>query len=253
MDEKSEKKIVELYLKGFGSTTIAKKIGISKRSILRVLNDKDIIRKRNRCESLDIIKTKNYFVVNRVCPICNKKIETKAIDKAIACRNHYRKVNNNTPCKPCTSKLQSGEGNPFYGKKHTKETLNKLSKTLSDNPRKFSSSSKPEKRIEKIVKDLGLEVVRTFRVKEYICDIYLPKFNLIIEYNGDYWHCNPNKYDANYIHPHKKKPSAQIWNEDNIRIDNIINYNYNLEVIWESDFDEKTTIQNIIKKYETKN
>ena len=61
--------------------------------------------------------------------------------------------------------------------------------------------------------------------------------------------------DRDIIHPHKKKPSAQIWNEDNIRIDNIINYNYNynLEVIWESDFDEKTTIQNIIKKYETKN
>jgi len=26
-----------------------------------------------------------------------------------------------------------------------------------------------------------------------------------------------------------------------------------LEVVWESNFDEKTTIQNIIKKYETKN
>jgi G:T-mismatch repair DNA endonuclease (very short patch repair protein) len=84
-------------------------------------------------------------------------------------------------------------------------------------------------------------------------DIYLPKFNLIIEYNGDYWHCNPNKYNPDYIHPHKKKTSYQIWSEDKIRIDNIIKYNYNLEVVWESYFDEKTTIQNIIKKYETKN
>ena len=152
-------------------------------------------------------------------------------------------------CKLCATKQQIGEGNHFYGKKHTKKSLNKLSKTLSNNPRKFNPSSKPEKKIEEIIKSLGYEVKRTYKVNEYVCDIYVPEFNLIIEYNGDYWHCNPNKYDSNYIHPHKKKTSFQIWNEDKIRIDNIINYDYNLEVVWEFDFNEKTTIQNIIKKY----
>jgi G:T-mismatch repair DNA endonuclease (very short patch repair protein) len=253
MNNKIKNKIIEQYLKGIGSTTIEKELGIPKRMILKILNNEGIVRKRDRCSSLDIVKSENYFIINRICPICSETIETKSIDSAIACRNHYRKINSNTPCKPCSSKLQTGEGNPFYGKKHTKETLNKLTKTLLDNPRKFSSSSKPEKRIEKIIKSMGFEVIRTYRVNEYVCDIFLPKFNLIIEYNGDYWHCNPNKYDSNYVHPHKKKPSSQIWYEDKIRIDNIINYNYNLEVVWESNFNEKTTIQNIIKKYETKN
>ena len=32
-----------------------------------------------------------------------------------------------------------------------------------------------------------------------MCDIFLPDLNLIIEYFGDYWHCNPLKYDANYF------------------------------------------------------
>lgn len=253
MDNKIKNKIIKEYLKGKGSTTIEKELGVPKRAILSILNDENIVRKRNRCDSLDIVKSENYFIVNRICPICNKNVETKSIDKTIACRNHYRKINSNTSCKTCSIKLQSGEGNPFYGKKHTKESLNKLSKTLSDNPRKFSSSSKPEKQIEKIIKSLGYEVKRTYKVNEYICDIYIPKFNLIIEYNGDYWHCNPNKYDSNYVHPHKKKLSSQIWCEDKIRIDNIIDYDYNLEVVWESNFNEKTTIQNIIKKYETKN
>jgi G:T-mismatch repair DNA endonuclease (very short patch repair protein) len=183
----------------------------------------------------------------------HKDVKTISKDKIIACRNHFRKINDNTPCKTCSVKLQTGVGNPFYGKKHTKESLIKMTKTLSGNPRKFSSSSKPEKQIEEIIKSLGFDVVRTYRVNEYICDIFLPKFNLIIEYNGDYWHCNPKKYEPDYMHPHKKKTSSQIWGEDRIRIDNIIKYDYNLEVVWESNFDKKNTIQNIIKKYERKN
>jgi len=45
-----------------------------------------------------------------------------------------------------------------------------------------------------------------------------------------------------YSFPQKKNTSQQIWEEDKLRIDNIINYGYNLEVVWESDFDEKTAI-----------
>ena len=73
--------------------------------------------------------------------------------------------------------------------------------------------------------------------------------NLIIEYFGDYWHCNPCKYKNDYLHPHKKKTSEEIWKDDKIRIDNIKNYGYNLEVVWESEYKGKTTLKEIIKKY----
>jgi G:T-mismatch repair DNA endonuclease (very short patch repair protein) len=52
-----------------------------------------------------------------------------------------------------------------------------------------------------------------------------------------------------YLYPHKKKTSSEIWEDDRIRVDNIINYGYTLEVVWESDFNPELTIQNIIKKY----
>lgn len=249
MDDKIKNKIIEQYQKGIGSTTIGKNLKVPKRTILKILNNEGIVRKRDRCSSLDIKNDGEKYYVTRKCPDCGKDINTTSKDKAIACRNHFKKIKSKTVCKQCKVKKQTGVGNPFYGKKHTKESLKKLSKTLTNDPRKFSSSSKPEKIIEEIIKSIGLEVKRTYKVNEYVCDIFIPKFNLIIEYNGDYWHCNPIKYDSLYIHPHKKKTSHQIWEDDKSRIDNIIKYGYNLEVVWESNFDEKTTIQNIIKKY----
>jgi very-short-patch-repair endonuclease len=127
-----------------------------------------------------------------------------------------------------------------------------MTKTLTNSPRKFSSSSKPEKVIYNILKELNYSVKKSYRIDRYICDIFIEKLNLIIEYNGDYWHCNPKKYDRNYIHPHKKKTAYKIWEEDNIRIDNLRNMGYTLIVIWESEFDSINTIKSILKEYDTK-
>ncbi len=74
-------------------------------------------------------------------------------------------------------------------------------------------------------------------------------WGFLIEYNGDYWHCNPNKFSPDYFHPHKKKKAMEIWEDDKIRIDNLKNYGYNLEVIWESEFSEHKSIIEIIQKY----
>jgi len=249
MDLKTEKKIISEYNKGKSSLQITKIVGLSKPTILKVLNKHNLVRKRDRCKSLDIKKEGGFYQVKRKCPKCNQDIITKSKDKGIACRNHFRKINGISLCKPCSLKLQVGEGNPFYGKKHTKETLIKISKKITDNPTKYSSSSKPEKLIESILKKNNYEVYRTYHVDKFVCDIYIKDLNLIIEYNGDYWHCNPKKYDENYLHPHKKKFAKQIWMEDSIRIDYIKNLGYNLEVIWESDFDPKKTINNIITNY----
>ena len=249
MEKDTRKKIIELYKKGKGSTSISKEIGLSKPTILKVLNEEGIVRKKDRCKSLDIKKDEKGYYICRICPKCNKEIKTLSKDKVIACRNHFNKLKGTSLCKPCSLTLQVGEGNPFYGKKHSKESIKKMNTTLTKTPRKFSSSSKPEKEIEGILKKLKIDVKRTYKVNEYICDIYIPNLNLIIEYNGDYWHCNPKKFNKDYLHPHKKKTSEEIWNEDKLRIDNIRKYGYNLEVVWESDYKGKTTLQKIIKKY----
>lgn len=70
----------------------------------------------------------------------------------------------------------------------------------------------------------------------YYFDFFIPELNLVIEFNGDYWHCNPNKYDKEFYHPHKKMTAKQIWEYDESKKYVIENeFNYKLIIIWESD------------------
>ena len=249
MENEIKKKIIEEYLSGKGSTTIVKELKIYKPGVLKVIRDAGLTRKRDRCQSLDIIKDKDRYFVTRECPKCNKQLKTTSKDKIIACRNHFNAINLGSLCKSCSLELQVGQGNPFYGKKHTKETLKLISETISKNPPRQNSVSNKEKKLLTEIKKLKYKPIGSFPVDKYICDIYIKELNLIIEFNGDYWHCNPKKYDENYLHPHKKKTAKEIWEEDKIRVDNIKKYGYNLMIIWECDFEKPNYIKNIIKKY----
>ena len=249
MDKILKEKIIKEYLSGKSSITISKELKVYKPGVLKVIRESGLTRKRDRCQSLDIIGDGNKFYVIRKCPMCEKDIKTISKDRIIACRNHFRKLNGTSLCKPCSLKLQEGKGNSFYGKKHTKETLLLLSKTISENPPRQNSVSNKEKKLLTEIKKLNYKPIGSFSVDKYVCDIYIKELNLIIEFNGDYWHCNPKKYDEDYFHPHKKKTAKEIWNEDKIRVDNIKKYGYNLMIIWECDFEKPNYVKNIIKKY----
>lgn len=60
----------------------------------------------------------------------------------------------------------------------------------------------------------------------------------IIEYNGDYWHANPEKYkDGQSIsYPGNIKTVNEIWERDKVKNDLANKYNYDLLIIWESDY-----------------
>ncbi|MEK7499449.1 MAG: hypothetical protein AAB649_02490, partial [Patescibacteria group bacterium] len=45
-------------------------------------------------------------------------------------------------------------------------------------------------------------------------DILFREKKLIVEFNGDYWHCNPQKYAADFFHKNKQKTAQEIWEED---------------------------------------
>jgi hypothetical protein len=294
-----EKLILDEYLNGKSSLVLSKEFNVSKPTILRILKNHDVLRKRDRCNSLDIKKYDEYYTIERICPMCGEIILTKAKQKTIACRNHFNKINENRLCRECSLELQIGEGNPFYGKKHTEETKNQISKSRKgkgmgkDNPmanpehrkrmakiiRKkwedgvmehvrniFSDTmietrrlvkiksvirSNKEKKIVLEIRNKDLEVIESFRVDTKICDMFIPKFNLIIEYNGDYWHCNPKKYDADYYHQVKRMYAKELWEYDKNKVDLIFKKGYNLEIVWESDLKtDPDLINKILKKYE---
>jgi len=110
--------------------------------------------------------------------------------------------------------------------------------------------SKAEDEIIGILKNIGIRVVPNFRIGSKIFDIYVPKFNLLIEYNGDYWHCNPIKYDENYLHKKKNKTAKEMWEYDTNKLDLAIKNGYTFEVIWENDYKKnKNIINDLINKY----
>lgn len=70
----------------------------------------------------------------------------------------------------------------------------------------------------------------------------------VIEFNGDYWHCNPKLYSDDFINKVKQKTAKEIWEYDNIKCKLAEKYNNKVLVIWESEYNEnkKETIKKCI-------
>lgn len=162
--------------------------------------------------------------------------------------------------------LHKGENGPFYGKKHSKESLEKQKRTLAKNypgvTNAFSLAKKRTKTKPQIsifeylithFKECEFEIEK--RVckddKEYYADIVSQKHKLIIEFYGDYWHCNPKKYNSDFFHHVKRKTALDIWRLDEKRLDTISSFGYKILVIWENEFKNdswKKTITNWVEE-----
>lgn len=298
MEKKIENKIIELYLSGVGSTTIIKLIpNITKRNVLNLLKEKNILRNRLLGEEF---YQKFWFDGNNwcgtwVCEQCNLEIEFSVNKKTLLNRN----LKNKKICKNCSLKNQIGENNPFFNKNHSTESINKISNskigvTTSDHMTKpeykklFSdmakerwsngsmentriklsnlmkyrhttgeltsfNRSKAEFEILELLVNHNIEVIPNFKLESKIFDIYIPKFNLLVEYNGDYWHCNPIKYKIDYLNKKKNKTAKEIWEYDKNKLDLAKNNGYHCEVIWETDYKKnKNIILEILKNYDNK-
>jgi hypothetical protein len=86
-------------------------------------------------------------------------------------------------------------------------------------------------------------------------DYYDETIGLVIEYNGDYWHANPRKYnwDSTFTRGGMPLNAKEIWISDELKkqqtisILNIQDY----EVVWEMDYKRSKTkmINKILKKF----
>jgi G:T-mismatch repair DNA endonuclease (very short patch repair protein) len=78
--------------------------------------------------------------------------------------------------------------------------------------------------------------------------VFLDK-KICIEFNGDYWHCNPVMYTEDYIHPVLKKKANELWETDQKKLQSIQNRGFFTKSIWEFDYrnDKDKTIKETIK------
>lgn len=58
----------------------------------------------------------------------------------------------------------------------------------------------------------------------------------VIEFFGDYWHANPNKYSRS--HMIKSRTAEQVWAHDDARIKIMEDAGYQVMIIWESEYAE---------------
>jgi G:T-mismatch repair DNA endonuclease (very short patch repair protein) len=164
--------------------------------------------------------------------------------------------------------LLGGENNPMFGKTLTVEQKLKQLQTLKKNYGNISNAfmlakrrtkTRPQIEIFEYVKstfpELNFQIEKLISKKgekEIFADIVSFDKKIVIEFNGDYWHCNPEKYKANDWNPSKKMLAENIWKFDNERIERIKSNGFDVFVMWGSDLkfvDWKDKVNMWIKNY----
>jgi G:T-mismatch repair DNA endonuclease (very short patch repair protein) len=113
-----------------------------------------------------------------------------------------------------------------YGEVDGVKIFNKKHKS-----KKISDKSKI---VKNILDSLNIDYIVEFKIGNRSVDYLLPEYKVIIEYNGDYWHCNPKNYKHDYQHPQIKMFASEIWEKDIYRYNCIVSEGYSVLVVWES-------------------
>lgn len=113
--------------------------------------------------------------------------------------------------------------------------------------------SKGHAEIEEIINTIGYDVVCEYNISGKYYDIYIPELNIIIEYNGTYWHYDPRIYDSGYYDVSRDRYVDTVWKYDEKKIQLSLDNGYTTIVIWQLDFeslnynDKIKFIKNIIE------
>lgn len=83
------------------------------------------------------------------------------------------------------------------------------------------------------------------KVGGYKLDILIKELNVVIEFNGTYWHCDPRFYEKEYYNQKKKLKAAAIWKYDSDRKSFLEGLGYKVIIVWEHDY--KTNNEQTIK------
>jgi very-short-patch-repair endonuclease len=78
---------------------------------------------------------------------------------------------------------------------------------------------------------LGVEFIPQHRIGKYVTDAFIPAANVVVECQGDYWHCNPKIYSDGPINERQVK---QV-NKDARRMADLRARGYQVVELWESE------------------
>lgn len=87
-------------------------------------------------------------------------------------------------------------------------------------------------KIKKPVLEKCIKYTKENTIKYYLYDFEYN--NKIIEFNGDYWHCNPDIYEANFYNKTLNKYAKDIWERDKHKQYIAENNGYKYLIVWEN-------------------
>jgi len=121
-----------------------------------------------------------------------------------------------------------------YGETEGKHRYRKMLERRMDTFNSMYPSMSCKGCLDEIERRLNIVIDRECFVDRFVVDgLYK---NNVIEFYGDYFHCNPILYEENFYNPYIKKMATDKWKDDNERIDIIRKCGYNVYIIWESDW-----------------
>jgi very-short-patch-repair endonuclease len=154
---------------------------------------------------------------------------------------------------------RSHDSKAAWGQKTSQEKEDWLAKSiLSEKCLKSNGRiSNEEKKIVTILFESKIKIETQFKLKKFYYDILIPELNIIIEYNGTYWHADPFFYKKDDILPTLGLTAKEIWEKDNIKKTNAEQCGYKIIYLWSREVELKNNdeiFELIINKiYEIKN
>ena len=101
---------------------------------------------------------------------------------------------------------------------------------------KIGYQSKGHKDLHSLIEHLG------FNSHVNISNMQVDECNedkkIVIEYNGDMWHCNPQKWKASDYNSAIKMTAGEKWEKDIVRYKCLESLGYKIIIIWESGWKE---------------
>ena len=220
----------------------------------------------------------------RKCPICGLSFETSKKSKqkfcSLKCQGEWqsqqigilnpRFTQQKIPCEYCGKefytkqyKLRNGQHNfccnecrqkwysEIWSQDSTwKEISKKRAVNILSNQKNPSINSTPQLKLNKLLNILHIDFINEYPCEYYSIDNYLPKYNLMIEVMGDFWHCNPQKYKEI-----KQNIQMQRIPKDKAKHSYIKNQ-YNIEILylWENDIINNIDLcKKLVLKYISQN
>ena len=98
---------------------------------------------------------------------------------------------------------------------------------------KEDTSTRIELAMQSLLESEGIDFIPQYRISNLRADFFIPSLNLIIETDGDYWHCNPRKYKNGPINEAQAKAIARDKRRDKL----LRSKGYAILRFWEYDID----------------